>query len=39
METCLALLDGLYARFLKLRLSPQWQEEVADMALWMTRTV
>lgn len=38
METCLALLDALYARFLALRLSPRWQEEVTDMGLWMTRT-
>lgn len=38
METCLALLDTLYGRFLKLRLSPQWQKEVADMGQWMTRT-
>ena len=38
METCLALLDALYARFLALRLSPRWQAEVTDMGLWMTRT-
>lgn len=38
VETCLALLDGLYARFLTLRLSPGWQKEVADMSQWMTRT-
>lgn len=38
METCLALLDALYARFLALRLSPGWQKEVTDMSLWMTRT-
>lgn len=38
VETCLALLDALYGRFLALRLSPGWQKEVADMGLWMTRT-
>ena len=38
MEVCLGLLDSLYARFLQLRLSPQWQQEVADMRQWMTRT-
>lgn len=38
METCVGLLDGLYARFLGLRLSPGWEEEVAAMRQWMTRT-
>ena len=38
METCVGLLDGLYARFLGLRLSPRWEEEVAAMRQWMTRT-
>lgn len=38
VESCLALLDCVYARFLKLRLSSQWQKEVADMSPWMTRT-
>ena len=38
VESCLALVDSLYARFLKLRLSAQWQKEVADMGPWMTRT-
>lgn len=38
VESCLALVDSLYARFLKLRLSTQWQKEVADMGSWMTRT-
>ena len=33
MEVCLGLLDSL-----QLRLSPQWQQEVADMRQWMTRT-
>ena len=32
------LLDSLYARFLGLRLSPAWEEEVAAMRQWMTRT-
>lgn len=39
VETCLAMLDALYTRFLKVRLSPHWQREVADMGQWMTRTV
>ena len=30
MEVCLGLLDSLYARFLQLRLSPQWQQEDPD---------
>ena len=38
MEVCVGLLDSLYARFLKLRLSPEWQKEVADMRQWLTRT-
>lgn len=39
METCVGLLDGLYARFLELRLtSRRWEEEVAAMRQWMTRT-
>lgn len=38
METCLALLDTLYGRFLTVRLSPEWQKVVADMGQWMTRT-
>lgn len=38
LEVCTGLLDSLYARFLKLRLSSGWQEEVEDMRRWMTRT-
>jgi hypothetical protein len=38
MEVCASLLDDLYARFLRLRLSPAWQKEVDDMRQWMTRT-
>ena len=38
MEICTNLLDALYARFLALRLSSQWQKEVNDMRQWMTRT-
>ena len=39
MEICVGLLDGLYAQFLDLRLSPgRWEEEVAAMRQWMTRT-
>ena len=38
MESCLALLDALYARFLKLRLSPEaWEAEVRQVHNWMTR--
>lgn len=38
VETCLDLLDALYAYFLALRLSPRWDATVADMRQWMTRT-
>lgn len=38
MESCMALLDSLYARFLALRLSERWQREVADMGQWLSRT-
>lgn len=38
MEVCTGLLDSLFARFLKLRLSSAWQKEVDDMRQWMTRT-
>lgn len=37
-ETCLHLLDGVYKDFLKLRLSADWEREVADMGLWLTKT-
>ena len=37
METCLGLLDGLYTRFLKLRLSREWEQEVRQVHAWMTR--
>jgi len=38
METCMALLDSLYATFLKLRLSREWESEVKTMGQWLTRT-
>lgn len=38
IETCLNLLDVLYRRFLELRLSERWQEEVKDMGAWLART-
>lgn len=38
METCMILLDFLYATFLRLRLSPDWDKEVKNMAQWLTRT-
>ena len=37
METCVDLLDTLFLRFLKLRLSPDWNNEVRDVHTWMTR--
>lgn len=37
METCVGLLDTLFARFLKLRLSPDWNNEVREVHAWMTR--
>lgn len=38
METCVKLLDSLYARFLALRLSPEWEKEVRNMGAWLSRT-
>jgi hypothetical protein len=38
METCAGLLDSLYARFLKVRLSRNWRDEVALLGQWMTKT-
>ncbi|MCL2122501.1 MAG: hypothetical protein FWH34_00275 [Desulfovibrionaceae bacterium] len=35
-ERCMALLDALYADFLRLRLSPQWMDESRQVHLWMT---
>lgn len=37
METCVGLLDTLFARFLELRLSPDWNNEVREVHAWMTR--
>ena len=38
MESCVDLLDSLYVRFLKLRLSPaDWEKEVLQVHKWMTR--
>ena len=36
MERCMALLDSLYAAFLRLRLSPQWTDETRRIHAWMT---
>jgi hypothetical protein len=36
MERCMALLDGLYAAFLHLRLGPQWADEARRVHVWMT---
>lgn len=38
MEVCLAILDSLYAAFLKLRLSREWDTEVRNMGKWLSRT-
>jgi hypothetical protein len=35
MERCMALLDSLYAVFLRLRLSPQWTDEARQVHAWM----
>lgn len=37
LEICVDLLDSLYERFLRLRLSPDWQNEVAHIGRWLTR--
>ncbi|GHU92019.1 hypothetical protein AGMMS49925_08980 [Deltaproteobacteria bacterium] len=34
---CVDLLDSLYKRFLKLRLSADWQNEVSHIGHWLTR--
>ena len=36
IERCMALLDALYAAFLRLRLSPQWHDETRRIHAWMT---
>lgn len=38
METATNLFNDLYASFLKLRLAPQWDQEVRDMGRWLART-
>lgn len=38
IESCLASLDALYARFIKLRLSPQWPEVTLRIAQWSGET-
>jgi len=35
LERCLALLDSVYAAFLRLRLSPQWEDEARRVRAWM----
>ncbi|MDR0466363.1 MAG: hypothetical protein LBH94_03290 [Deltaproteobacteria bacterium] len=35
IERCMALLDSLYAAFLRLRLSPQWADEARRVHAWM----
>ena len=39
VERCMALLDALYADFLRLRLSPQWMDESRQIHTWMTEHV
>jgi len=36
LERCMALLDSLYAGFLRLRLSSQWADETRRIHAWMT---
>jgi hypothetical protein len=36
MERCMTLLNFLYAAFLRLRLSPQWEDETRRIHAWMT---
>ena len=38
LVSCTGLLDSLFQRFLRLRLSADWLREVNDMRQWMTRT-
>ena len=38
MEMCVGMLDVVYARFLRLRLSPDWEKEVADLRRWLAKT-
>ncbi len=38
VETCLHLIDNLYAQFLKLRLSDKWLDVVEKMLLWLENT-
>ena len=35
IESCLELVDALFANFLKIRLSPDWQEEVTTIRQWI----
>lgn len=37
LETCLHLLDTLYATFLKLRISSGWRKEVTQIGAWLRR--
>lgn len=38
LEVCMDMLDSLYTRFLRLRLSSHWQQEVIDIGQWLART-
>jgi len=38
IERCMALLDSLYAAFLRLRLDAQWTDETRRINAWMTQT-
>jgi hypothetical protein len=36
IEECLEMLDAAFARFLKLRLGPDWKDEAAGLTRWVT---
>ncbi|SKA79791.1 hypothetical protein SAMN02745704_01263 [Paucidesulfovibrio gracilis DSM 16080] len=36
IEECLEMLDASFARFLKLRLGPDWKDESAGLTRWVT---
>lgn len=37
IKTCVSLLDSLYLRFLKLRLSADWSQVVAAIGAWLSK--
>lgn len=38
IDSCLELLDELYAEFIQIRLNPTWDEEVRKVRSWMQKT-